>query len=188
MCPLLEYQAAPLESRAVSSETLKCNITSMTFLERKQEALRYEMTLSGKADWALFDCRVTPYRARIRGFLRRHVDAESAEDITQEVMVAAFRHLNVIEDLQAIERWLFCTAARHVVNFHRARARCVPAISLSLLRDEWPITALSLLPGLYAAGGYAGEAAAGAGQGEERLEGIEERMWVQKLQIGRAHV
>lgn len=120
---------------------------------------------------AVFEGRVLPYRARIRGFLRQHVDADTADDLTQDVLLAAFRSLNTLRDLHALERWLFCTAAHHLASFYRKRSRQTPTLSLAALTGE------SLLAHTTAAE-HAAPASPASGADIARLE---DRLWVEAL-------
>jgi RNA polymerase sigma-70 factor (ECF subfamily) len=80
------------------------------------------------------------WHAPVWGFVRRMLDAERADDVTQEIWVAALRGLPRLAEPGRFGPWLFTIARRAVVNRLRheyARAQADEAFQTS----EEPVTA-----------------------------------------------
>jgi RNA polymerase sigma factor (sigma-70 family) len=73
-------------------------------------------------------------RTRLVGFFRRYLQEEDANDLAQEVFIAAYQKLEHVDD-QATMSWLYRTASHRLVDYLRRGARGRACVSLSALAE-----------------------------------------------------
>lgn len=102
------------------------------------EAARQDATLSdeelarrAQAGCAgAFDALVERFQPRLTHFLLSYTNRhhQDAEDLVQETLIRAYRHLGRYRRKWAFSTWLFTIAARQAVSFHRSRRRAAARI------------------------------------------------------------
>lgn len=69
---------------------------------------------------AAFDANVLEVAPRLRGFLRRRVrDDATADDLTQETLLKAFRSRDTLRDDARLEAWLYRVARTTLIDHYR---------------------------------------------------------------------
>lgn len=69
-----------------------------------------------------FDERVTQFAPVLRAFVGRRVNCNAtADDLTQETLLKAFRARDSLRDATRLEAWLYQTARRTLVDHHRRK-------------------------------------------------------------------
>lgn len=89
-----------------------------------------------KRDRSAFDALTHGYTPLLRGFLLRRVPQETADDILQETLLAAWTALPGYSHRARFKAWLFAIASRKCVDFYRARGRTNVEVSLEEVEGE----------------------------------------------------
>ena len=85
---------------------------------------------------AAFDALTHDYTPLLRGFLLRRVPHETADDILQDTLLAAWTALPWYSHRARFKAWLFAIASRKCVDFYRARGRTNVEVSLEEVEGE----------------------------------------------------
>ena len=96
--------------------------------EEKRERERVQAAQRG--DRRAFDALAGDYTPVLRGFLARRVGAESADDVLQETLLAAWTGLAHYRRQARFKAWLFAIAARKCTDCYRRRGRALPEVPL----------------------------------------------------------
>lgn len=62
------------------------------------------------------------YGKMLHFIIRRIDDAAEAEDMLQEIFVRATEHVNVLDPIDNLVAWLWCSVKNRVIDYYRARA------------------------------------------------------------------
>jgi RNA polymerase sigma-70 factor (ECF subfamily) len=94
-----------------------------------------------RQDYEAFSKIVDAYQARVYGFVRRMVrNEEEAMDVTQEVFIKAFRHMDRFDGRSSLRTWLFRIAHNLCIDRARKHDRGLSVTSLEpTLIDDDPI-------------------------------------------------
>ncbi|HLK59790.1 MAG TPA: sigma-70 family RNA polymerase sigma factor [Chthonomonadaceae bacterium] len=111
---------------------------------------------------ATFDKLTVLFRARIVRYLARRVPPDVAEELAQDVFLAAYQNFDSFRDHRAIEHWLFRIATNRLTDYYRSRARRAAVISLDQLNSDY-------LPGVQ------------QNQGNGRPSQVEDQVWVEQV-------
>lgn len=84
---------------------------------------------AGKQE-ALADIYEAYYLRVYRFVFYRVSHKETAEDVTEEVFIKAFRAIKNLEQLEAFEGWLFQIARNLVIDYYRKKKQLVPLDSV----------------------------------------------------------
>lgn len=82
-----------------------------------------------------YDVLVRTQRSRIMSYFKQHLSEEDAEDLTQDVFLAAFRKLDYQNETASIA-WLYRTAARRLIDHYRERRTSHPLLSLTRFEED----------------------------------------------------
>ena len=114
------------------------------------------------SDPTTFDKLTVLFRGRIVRYLARRVPPDVAEELAQDVFLAAYQNFGSFRDHRAIEHWLFRIATNRLTDYYRSRARRAVSISLDQLNSDY-------LPGVQ------------QNEGEGRPSQVENRVWVEQV-------
>ena len=92
-----------------------------------------------RQDYTAFSKIVDAYQARVFGFVRRMVrNEEEALDVTQEVFIKAFKHMDRFDGRSSLRTWLFRIAHNLCIDRARRYERGLSETSLepALAEDE----------------------------------------------------
>lgn len=93
-----------------------------------------------------FEEIVRRHQRAVRAFIVRHVnDRQAADDIAQDVFVAAFRGIDRYLGIGSIGAWLIGIARNHVLTYLRNKPKSA-SIPLETVLDEVHLTALEQEP------------------------------------------
>ena len=89
-------------------------------------------------DRPAFDLLLRPYVAHLRGFLARRVGTHSAEDVTQETLLACWTALPNYAARSRFRVWLYGIATNKALSYlrHSQRERQEETLSESLASDD----------------------------------------------------
>ena len=92
-------------------------------------------------DFEAFAKIVDAYQARVLGFVRRMVRGEEeAKDVTQEVFIKAFRHMDRFDGRSSLRTWLFRIAHNLCIDRARRHDRGLSETSLEpAMADDEPL-------------------------------------------------
>jgi RNA polymerase sigma-70 factor (ECF subfamily) len=86
-----------------------------------------------RQDYEAFSKIVDAYQARVYGFVRRMVRGdEEALDVTQEVFIRAFKHLDRFDGRSSLRTWLFRIAHNLCIDRARRHERGLTEVSFEL--------------------------------------------------------
>jgi len=85
----------------------------------KPEALLVDRIRAG--DDEAFDDLYRVFAPMIHGIVLSRVPREDADDVTQEVFIAAYKNLNSLRDANAVGPWLAKIARNFSADLHRGR-------------------------------------------------------------------
>src|SRR5690349_22954525 len=115
---------------------------SGTTLANRKLDLAAEQTLieqCRRQDYEAFSKIVDAYQVRVLGFVRRMVRGEEeAKDVTQEVFIKAFKHMERFDGRSSLRTWLFRIAHNLCIDRARRHDRGLTESSLepSFAEDE----------------------------------------------------
>ena len=89
---------------------------------RKDPELRL-IDAARRGDHAAFDRLVRPYADPLRGFLRRQVGPDAAEDVLQETWLAGWAALRSYRGQSRFKAWLYAIARHKCLDYLRAQKR-----------------------------------------------------------------
>ena len=113
------------------------------------------------SDPTTFDKLIVLFRSRIVRYLARRVPPDVAEELAQDVFLAAYQNFGSFRDHRAIEHWLYRIANNRLIDYYRSRARRLAPVSL----DQWRSDGVQTTP----------HAIAG------RPSQVEDRVWVEQV-------
>jgi len=87
--------------------------------EAKPEALIVERIRGGEVE--VFDDLYRMFAPMVHGIVLSRVPREEADDVTQEVFIAAYRNLHSLRDLNAVGPWLAKIARNTSAGLYRGR-------------------------------------------------------------------
>lgn len=109
--------------RVMEQYAVSCSATCSG--AQSDEATEYESRLvirARKGDEAAFSELLDMYQRKIFNFVLSRVrNRETAEDVTQEVLVKAYFNLPKLKDLTRFRSWLFSIASNHLKDMMRRR-------------------------------------------------------------------
>ena len=92
-----------------------------------------------RGDRASFDALSRTYAPPLRGFLTRRVGPNSADDVLQDTLLAAWTGLPQYRGQARFKSWLYAIASRKCTDWYRQRGRAaeVPLDEAAGLPDDW---------------------------------------------------
>jgi RNA polymerase sigma-70 factor (ECF subfamily) len=91
--------------------------------------------MDGESGHDEFEALYRAYYTRVHRLARRRVGADAAEDVTQEVMIRALRHLPTLDPDRPVWPWLATVTERVAIDHLRRRRDDDPVTGLELLAD-----------------------------------------------------
>jgi RNA polymerase sigma-70 factor (ECF subfamily) len=100
-------------------------VSSENNARQKAASVRDLVAASQKGDMKAFGELYARYSRMVHGVLLARVPSADAEDLVQEVFLAALRKLKAIKDPAAFGGWIFTIARNRAMDFYRERAESV---------------------------------------------------------------
>lgn len=96
---------------------------SELFLPGRSDPERRLIRAAQRGDRTAFDTLMRPYTGPLRGFLRRQVGPDAAEDVLQETWLAGWAALESYRGQARFKAWLYAIARHKCLDYQRVHNR-----------------------------------------------------------------